>query len=249
MKNKKPLSIALAVLIIFIAYAYAAYADVYVTDISGHWAEKVIDVWLEKGYITGYADNTFRPGNDVTRAEFARILYGVGAETELDRAAIDTGVSFSDVSSDDWYYEPVMHLATAGIINGYSDGTFRPNAKITRQDAATILGRFFNISGDSSDKTGGFADEDRIAAYAKPYFNGMVENDYISGYTDNTLRPAALIKRLPSIKKISCSGMLIFNSSIVSRPINTVSSKTSAGYAERSHWDLKKPLVSMADRK
>lgn len=94
--GKMTLSMALAAALAFApAQAFAAPA----TDISGHWAEKVITQWQEKGLISGYEDGTFKPDNSVTRAEFVIILNKALGFTQKGN------VTFSDVSANAWYYD------------------------------------------------------------------------------------------------------------------------------------------------
>ena len=84
-------------------------------------------------YMTGYPDGTFGPSQNMTRAEAAQMFYAL----LLDKNVAHT-VSFSDVSADAWYAEAVNTLASLGMINGYPDGTFRPDAPITRAEFCVI---------------------------------------------------------------------------------------------------------------
>ena len=95
---------------------------------------------VEEEVITGYPDNTFRPENNVTRAEFAKMVYKYAPKAEETK-----DVEFKDVTNDKWYYESVMYMAENGYINGYPDGTFKPDANISRAEICTILS---NIYGD-----------------------------------------------------------------------------------------------------
>ena len=95
------------------------------------------DRWLEtqdhRLYMVGYPDNTFGPNRNMTRAEAAQMFYAL---------LLDQNVSytetFSDVPSDAWYAEAVNTLAALGMIDGYPDGTFRPDATITRAEFCVI---------------------------------------------------------------------------------------------------------------
>jgi len=86
-------------------------------DLNGHWAEKQIMGWMEKGFIKGYSDNTFKPNNTITRAEFLTIVNNVFGYK--DKAQI----SFTDVKTSDWYYDEIAKAIAAGYIKGYADGT------------------------------------------------------------------------------------------------------------------------------
>ncbi len=93
--------------------------------------------WLETkdhvAYMTGYPDGTFGPNRNMTRAEVAQMFYAL-----LLNKNVTTTVAFSDVSADAWYAKAVNTLASLGMVSGYPDGTFHPDAPITRAEFATI---------------------------------------------------------------------------------------------------------------
>ena len=106
------------------------------TDVApGAWYEKAVNALASLGIITGYEDGTFRPENTITRAEFVTMAMRFANEPE------NYVNSFSDVSASAWYYEAVAGAAHYGWLNGYPDGTFRPNASITRAEVATAMNR------------------------------------------------------------------------------------------------------------
>lgn len=104
-------------------------------DISGHWAESVITQFHQKGFISGYGDDTFKPDASITRAEFISMLNKAFGLTQKGE------VTFSDVSADAWYYDAVTTAVKAGYCAGYEDGTFKPNATITRAEAAVMIAK------------------------------------------------------------------------------------------------------------
>ncbi len=91
-------------------------------------------------YVVGYEDGTVMPQKQITRAEVATIFYRLLKEDVRDENTTDVS-DFSDVSSSDWYGTTVATLADMGIVKGYEDGTFRPNAPITRAEACAIVNR------------------------------------------------------------------------------------------------------------
>ena len=113
------------------------------TDVS-NWAKVYVTTAYEKGYMRGYKDGTFQGKNNITRAEFASMLaqYLKAENIELEQLA---DVEFTDVSKDkkSWYTDNVYLLANAGIVNGYKDGSFRPQELVTRTEAVVMLGRLF----------------------------------------------------------------------------------------------------------
>ena len=155
------------------------------SDISEHWAKDYIKALAGDGIINGFSDNTFKPDNSITRAEFTKIAckaFGINGGADC---------GFSDVSASDWFYESVCSAKSAGIITGY-DGIFNPNGFITREDASVIINRILNLS---ADKNAVFSDTDEISDYAVQAVNALCENKILSGYTDSTFKPKGNITR------------------------------------------------------
>ena len=163
-------------------------------DIKGHWAYDSIKQFIEKGYISGYEDKTFKPNNSITRAEFVKIVNKVFNFTEQGKE------NFKDIESDKWYYEDICIGVRAGYINGYEDGTFRPNEPISREEAASIISTITNLSGNSSLK---FVDDNKIGAWAKSSVYALAENKIMTGYEDNTFRPKNKITRAEAVATLS----------------------------------------------
>lgn len=109
------------------------------------WAWPYVSLAMDRGYIKGYPDNSFRGNNSITRAEFVSMVIQY-VQAEGIELTPQTTVSFSDVEDTDdiWYNQNIYMLARAGIINGYLDGTFQPEAYISRAEAVTILNRLTN---------------------------------------------------------------------------------------------------------
>lgn len=163
-------------------------------DIKGHWAYDSIKQFIEKGYISGYEDKTFKPNNSITRAEFVKIVNKVFNFTEQD------GENFKDIEPGTWYYEDICIGVRAGYINGYQDETFRPNEPISREEAASIISTITKLYGKSSLK---FIDDNKIGLWAKESVYGLVENNIMSGYEDNTFRPKNKITRAEAVATLS----------------------------------------------
>ena len=124
-------------------------SDVEYTDVKdGDWYATAVRTLSELGIITGYTDGTFKPYKAVTRAEFTVIAMRFA---EVDNSGENI---FSDIHENDWYYEAIVGSIKYGWINGYEDGTFRPNAPVTRAGVATIVNRMLGRSSDE-----GFVDE------------------------------------------------------------------------------------------
>lgn len=190
--GKMTISMALAAALAFApAQAFAAPA----TDISGHWAEKVITQWQEKGLISGYEDGTFKPDNSVTRAEFVIMLNKALGFTQKGN------VTFSDVSANAWYYDAVAIAVEAGYCAGYEDGTFKPNATITRAEAAVMIAKAKELSAntEAADK---FADASRIPAWAKGSVGAVSAAGFMTGRTDGTFDATNTITRAEAVSSL-----------------------------------------------
>ena len=101
-----------------------------------------VDKLVDMGIIDGYDDDTFRPENEVTRAEFAKIAVEM---TMLDAKTYSYGDSFRDVDNSHWSYDYINAASKCGIVNGMGDGTFAPKEVATRAQAAVIFDRFMKI--------------------------------------------------------------------------------------------------------
>ncbi len=166
--------------------------EIKLTDISGHWAEKEITALCEKGYITGFEDNTFRPGNKITRAELVTILGRI-----LPDADSESEIEFSDVKENDWYYASVKKAVNLGITQG-ADGKFMPNDYITREQLAVMVYRA--VKTDEKTETISFEDADTVSEYAKDAVAYLYDSGIITGYEDNTFRPQNPVTRAEAAK-------------------------------------------------
>lgn len=148
-------------------------------------------------YVNGYNDGTVRPEAKITRAEAATMFYrllneDVKAEYETDEN------EFSDVSEADWYCTAVSTLANIGIFGGYPDGSFRPDAYITRAEFAAICAR---IDGEDADETAEYSDID--GHWAADEISRVAELGWVKGYTDGTFRPNQQITRAEAMAVIN----------------------------------------------
>ena len=159
--------------------------------------DEYIPNWLNTtdhySYIVGYEDGTIRPGNNITRAEVATIFYRLLSEGSSERW-YSASNSFSDVAADSWYNVPVSTLSNMGIIDGYEDGTFKPNAPITRAEFTAIATRFFDYTAEYE---GAFNDVTYSDWYAD-CVQAAVDMGLVNGYADGGFHPNAYITRAES---------------------------------------------------
>lgn len=142
-------------------------------------------------YIIGYEDGTVRPGANITRAEVATIFFRLLTD-ETRESYWSQSSGFTDVASGAWYNNAVSTLTRAGILDGYEDGSFRPNASITRAEFTKIAVSFFKHVGGASSNP--FNDVPDSAWYAE-FVKAAAELGLIDGYEDGTFRPNAPITR------------------------------------------------------
>ena len=142
-----------------------------------------------KAYMFGYPNWNFLPNSNMTRAEvtamFARLLKNYPSTD------VKYNLPYSDVFESDWYYPAVGFMTENNIIKGYEDGTFRPNAPITRAEFATIASKFEELVGNG---VNGFKDVP-ATHWALKYINSAYARGWVTGYEDGTFRPDRYITR------------------------------------------------------
>lgn len=148
-------------------------------------------------YIVGYGNGEVQPQNSITRAEVAAIFFRL-LEDGIRSENFTHQNDFSDVAADAWYCSSVSTLSRMGIIAGYPDGTFRPNAPITRAEFAAIATRFDN----NGDKTP-VSFTDIIGHWAEGEITVAANHGWVSGYGDNTFRPQNQITRAETMSLVN----------------------------------------------
>ncbi|APO46692.1 hypothetical protein BS614_23365 [Paenibacillus xylanexedens] len=177
------------------------------TDVAQHWAKTEVNDMGSRMVIEGITDTTFEPNRGVTRAEFAAILVrGLGLKPG------ERVNSFKDVNGNEWYADAVTTAASYGLIDGYEDGTFRPQAQITRQEAMALIARAMTVTGMEPAASAGnvqqwsdYADAEQVASWAKEAVASSISTGLVSGRGKDTIAPnqsitraetAAIIRRL-----------------------------------------------------
>lgn len=159
-------------------------------DVAGHWAEHDIAEAVKAGFITGFEDESFRPNQPVTRSQFVTMLVRA-----LDMKGSGNSASFRDVDLIPvWALEATGAALEAGIAGGYPDGSFRPNASITRAEMAVMAARAMNLP-IIEDETVIFLDAIEIPFWAKPYVSAAAKQGLINGRGGSTFVPNELMTR------------------------------------------------------
>ncbi|MFI2859326.1 Ig-like domain-containing protein [Paenibacillus sp. JSM ZJ436] len=163
-------------------------------DISNHWAEENVRQAIRTGIVSGYPDGTFKPNASVTRAEFLLMLMNI---VNVKAAVMDR--SFSDTAEiGEWAKQAVADALHAGIVTGYADGSFRPNANITRAEMAVMVARGLDLSG-AENAAALFADHDSIPAWAVPAVTALKNLAVLKGTSGNTFSPTREATRAEAV--------------------------------------------------
>lgn len=161
------------------------------------WASEAINALADKGIVSGRDAVTFAPNDDITRAEFAKIVVGafnieLGANADL-----------SDIDSSAWYAPYVGACYAAGIITGYDDGEFKPGNLVTRQEMAVMVLRAAQYKGitiDTPNEKVNFTDADKIASYAAEAVETLQQAGIINGMDDGKFAPEDTATRAQAAK-------------------------------------------------
>lgn len=171
----------------------------YFNDIIGmDWAIESIDNLYKIGAINGFGDGTFKPNNNITRAEFVKMIV---AAFELESNNVDC--EYYDVAKSDWFYSYIAIATELGIVNGTGDGGFAPGRLITREELSTILFRAAFKAGYILEKSGQtFSDNSSISDYAKEAVSKLNGEGVINGVGDGKFAPKAYGTRAQAAKMI-----------------------------------------------
>lgn len=172
------------------------------TDISNHWAYSAISYMLNNGLVSGMTAYKFEPNTNITRAMFVSLLYRLAGRPNVSLSASSSN-SFSDVrDQNSYYYYAVAWASSNGIVSGYTDGTFKPDNLVTREQCASFLYRFaryknlnLNYSNSSLNQ---FTDVGQVSSYALIPMKWAVSRGIMSGTTTTTLSPQTTCTRAMS---------------------------------------------------
>ena len=204
-KTLRVLSVATAATMMVGGAAFAVNAD----DIHGHWAEKTLQQFIDNGWIQG-DEGGIRPDSTITRAEMATV---VGAVEEYTEEADVSG--YKDVAKTDWFYKQVAKIVKANVMVGVGDNKWAPQGDVTREQAAVIMCKLNDVSVDTKANAAdiraqlsklGYTDANAVSDWAAPYILAAVQNCYMSGYPDHTLRSGNNITRAEAIVMLDKAG-------------------------------------------
>ncbi|WP_337034149.1 S-layer homology domain-containing protein [Paenibacillus illinoisensis] len=167
-------------------------------DVENHWAKDAVNDMGSRLIVNGVGNDLYNPNADMTRAEFAAIVMrGLGLKP------VDGIAPFADVDASDWYTPAVLTAYEYKLIEGFEDGTFRPEEKITREQAMVILSKAMTITGlqeklaikESDELLKPYTDASHISEWAKAAVAASLEAGVVSGRGGEELAPKANITR------------------------------------------------------
>ncbi|MFX3649971.1 MAG: carbohydrate binding domain-containing protein [Paenibacillus sp.] len=179
--------------------AKSLHSSVAYHDLTGHWSQSAVTRLQDLNLLKGYTDGSFKPNQVISRAEFVMILdraFGFTGHTE-------TG-SYADLTSDDWYQDVMVRANGSGIIEGTDREHLSPKQPISRQDAAVMVDRAFQLStamNEDSDLSK-FQDADDISSYSEKALTYLVNENMIKGF-QGKLNPKAPITRAETAQLLS----------------------------------------------
>ncbi len=180
---------------VFEAPHFSKYAvlksNVVFDDVEGHWAQETIEMMTANQITAGRTNESFKPDENITRAEFASYLVNMlGLEGELQG-------NFKDVSQDAWYYNSVGLAAINGLVSGVGEGNFAPEATITRQDMAVMMAKAYKLQygEDMKGSADAFADSIMISEYATQAVYAAKYHEIVGGFADGSFRPTQTATR------------------------------------------------------
>lgn len=170
------------------------------------WAETQIEYLVEKGVLNGRGDGTFDPQTSVKRVEFIKMLDETFGLT--DKATI----SYSDVSTDAWYYEYVARAAKQGYLLGY--GTqLNPEGYLTRQEAAALLARYLDLDPDNAAPSSTYPDYSSIKVAYRSYVLQATAEGLFNGLDDGNFHPDSYLTRAQAAVILARAAGTIYDSS------------------------------------
>ncbi len=153
----------------------------------GQWYSQAIEWVCQRGLMKGVSDDRFAPGEGTTRGMLVTMLF------RFEGAEAGATAKFSDVQAGQWYSDAVAWASSNGVVSGFADGSFGPNADITREQLAAVLYRYAKLKGVDVSAQGdlsGFADRGEVAAWAEEPLQWAVGCGLLNGNADGSLDPA-----------------------------------------------------------
>ena len=180
-------------------------ADVQMSEgASSHWATETLEKWRTLGLLEGDQEGNLLPDDQLTRAELVTIINRIFGFSFIAQKGVggQRADTFNDVSANAWYSDAISLASEVGYMQGYLDGTARPNQSITREEAVVLLDRVFMLIDTNNDQLA-FTDQTLIHDFAREAVQKWSSQGYIQGYGDGTFRSTAVITRAELVTMLS----------------------------------------------
>lgn len=167
---------------------------VILSDIAGNWAETSIKQMVSLGAISGYSDGSFKPANNITRAEFTTVL------VKAFKLEAKNGKVYTDTSNH-WAKDYITTAAANNIVNGYNDTRFGPDDFITREQMAVMIVNAARLTKMIDGEE--FIDHAQISPWAQDAIATASSNKILTGYLDNSFKPQINTTRAEAVTAIA----------------------------------------------
>lgn len=232
--------------LILSAFSAAAAAP---QNTSGHWARDQVQRWSA----TGKLDGAVKTDAAITRAEFIVLLNrSLGTFTQDTPAVTDVTYAnsvqvngngsrtFTDVPTSHWAYNELTNAVNAGYINGYAGNKLKPNEKVTRQEAAAIVGKAIGLTAGNPADVTKFIDSNKIGSWAKKSVAAAAEQKIINGYPDGKFKPLKPLTRAEAVAILDAASGYNLSSidNLTTTPGGTVTDSTYSNVTDSTYGNV-----------
>lgn len=213
-------------------------------DLVGHWSAPFVEALAEKGLVKGFLNGTFAPDNQVTRAEFAALVTVAFPQVAKENPVL----RFPDVPADFWGARAIRQAQAQGFLSGFPDGSFRPNAPLTKVQAMVSLVNGLNLEGGRSEVLLAYRDRAQVPSYAIDAVAAATQRNMVVGYPDPAiLNPLSPISRAETTALVHQAMVTIGATRPVVSPFILAAKDTSPSFTDlpARHWarDYIEPMV------
>jgi len=201
---KRTISIVLTVCLLLTCMVPAVFAaeqpsvSLYSDVSSNHWAANDIAKWTEKGLFTGNPDGTFKPNNNLNRAELCAVINKVFGFTQASTE------NFTDIKATQWYAGVAAKAKAAGYTNSWIESDFKANLPVTRKEVAMAIFNTFKLSEvDTTEYMNKYTDLKEFKDKGAKEIASIIANGFMNGYSNKTFKPDANITRAEFVKVLN----------------------------------------------
>jgi len=181
-------------------------------ELKGHWAEESMRSWIEDGLLNGFEDGSYRPEQAVTRSQFIALM---------DRLFAITGgqdISFTDLKKSHWAHAQITNAVHNGYVKGYSDGSFKPDQKMSRQEAALMVAAYLQLELKEQVSHDAFYDAKDIATWSSTAIAALLKENIMTGFGNGNFAPKANMTRAQAITLLSQANNYAKQDLIIDQP-------------------------------